>query len=134
MANKFLYPTIEQVLDLHEDAVRLFGGRSPIHDFTMLHSAIERPKATFGGVDLYPDVYTKAAALISSMVLNHPFDDGNKRTALLTTLLFFHLNGYELLCEQFGDETYDFVLGIDLKKYDFDAVVKWLKNHVKKNQ
>ena len=132
MTNKFYYPTLEQVLDLHEGAVKRFGGRFGMNDFTMLHSAIERPKATFGGQDLYPDIYTKAAALISSMILNHLFDDGNKRSALLTTMLFFHLNGYELTIAEFSAETYEFVLGIDLKKYDFAGVTRWLKGHIRK--
>jgi death-on-curing protein len=134
MANNFLYPTLEQVLDIHEDAVKQFGGRLPVNDFTMLHSALERPKVTFGGQDLYPDIFTKAAALISSLILNHPFDDGNKRTALLTTMLFIELNGYELTVKKFSDETYEFVVGIDLKKYDFDEFLEWLKMNVKKKK
>jgi len=134
MARKFYYPTLEQVLDLHTEAVARFGGRADIHDFTLLHSALERPKATFGGEDLYPEIHAKAAALISSLVLNHPFDDGNKRTALLTTALFFHLNGYELTIEEFSAQTYEFMIGIDLKKYDFRGIVTWFKSHVQKKK
>ena len=132
MEKTIKYPTLEQVLWLHESAVAHFGGRMDMHDFTLLHSAIERPKVTFGGQDLYTGIFEKAAALIQSMILNHPFDDGNKRTALLTTMLFLHLNGYTLITETFSEETYEFVVGIDLKKYDFDATVAWLKAHVKK--
>jgi death on curing protein len=123
------YPTIEQAIDLHEAAIKIFGGRMPINDFTMLHSALERPKVTFGGKDLYPDIFTKGAALIQSMILNHPFDDGNKRTALLITALFFHLNGYELSVEKFSQATYEFVVNIDLKRCDFEKTVIWLKKH-----
>lgn len=132
MASDVRYPTIEQVLDIHEEAVKRFGGRLPINDFAMLHSALERPKATFGGQDLYSDIFTKAAALISSLILNHPFDDGNKRTALLTTMLFFELNGHELTIKEFSEETYEFVVGIDLKHYGFEGIITWLKKHVKK--
>ena len=132
MVREFVYPTIEQALDLHEDAVKLFGGRLGINDFTMLHSALERPKVTFGGNDLYPDIFTKAAALISSLILNHPFDDGNKRTALTVTALFLHLNGFKLQTELYSEESYEFVIGIDLKRYDFDDIVTWFKTHTKK--
>ena len=134
MVNQFKYPTLEQVLDLHEDGVNLFGGRLPINDFTMLHSAIERPKATFGGQDLYPDIYTKAAALIQSLILNHPFDDGNKRTALMTTVLFFHLNRYVLDTTVFSEATYEFVIKIDLKEYSFEYIVEWFKKYAKKTK
>ncbi len=132
MVKPMKYPTLEQVFDLHEEAIRQFGGRGDIHDFTLLHSALERPKVTFGGIDLYPDIFKKAAALIQSLILNHPFDDGNKRTALLTTALFFHLNGYELRSATYSDETYEFVVGIDLKKYDFKSTVNWLRKHTRK--
>ncbi|RJR14756.1 type II toxin-antitoxin system death-on-curing family toxin [Candidatus Microgenomates bacterium] len=129
---KTIFPTLEQVLDIHEEMLSQFGGTSGINDFTLLHSAVERPKASFGGIDLYPDIFTKAAALIQSVVLNHPFHDGNKRTALTLTALFLHMNGYKLLTKLYGQETYEFMVGIDFKKYDFDAIVSWLKAHTKK--
>ena len=134
MTRFFNYPTIEQALDLHEEAIQRFGGRMSIHDFTLLHSALERPKVSFAGKDLYPDIYSKAAALIQSMILNHPFDDGNKRTALLVTALFFELNGYEWLTEKFAQNTYKFVVGIDLKKYGFEEMMIWFKNHCRKKR
>lgn len=132
MESNFRYPTFEQALDLHEDAINLFGGRFPVNDYTMLHSALERPKVTFAGRDLYPDIFTKAAALIESLVLNHPFDDGNKRTALLVTALFFNLNHYELLTERFSSEMYTFMKSIDLKQSRFPEIVSWFKTHVRK--
>jgi len=62
----------------------------------LLESALARPQATFEGVDLYSDLWTKAASLMHSLVQNHPFIDGNKRTALVATGLFVELNGFEL--------------------------------------
>ena len=76
------YLSLEDVLLYHERIIQESGGSEGIRDFGLLHSAIERPKASFAGKDLYQDIFTKAAALVHSLVLNHPFIDANKRTAL----------------------------------------------------
>lgn len=62
-----------------------------------LLSAINEPRQTFDGKDLYLDVFTKAGALMRSLILNHPFYDGNKRVAVQAALVFLELNGYELI-------------------------------------
>ena len=82
------YLFIDEVMVIHDRMIKLFGGREDVHDFTMLYSAIERCKATFGGRDLYPNIFDKASALVQSLILNHPFDDGNKRTAFASCALF----------------------------------------------
>lgn len=82
-----------------EDALRfseLEVGPELLADFGLLESAILRPQATFGGVDLYPDFSTKAAVLVFSLIRNHPFIDGNKRTGVGALDAFCLLNGYEL--------------------------------------
>lgn len=125
------YISIEEVMAIHMEMIKLFGGRPDVHDFTMLHSAVERCKATFGGEDLYPRICEKAAALISSLILNHPFDDGNKRTAITSCARFMFLNGYVLNLPK--DESIQFTLDIDAHQIDFEQIATWLKNHTKKN-
>jgi len=124
------YLEIDEVLFIHEIMISLYGGRGDIHDFTMLHSAIERPKATFGGKDLYPTIFEKAAALIQSLILNHPFDDGNKRTAVTSTARFFYINGYQLKLPL--KKSIQFTLDIDSHKLSFEEIVSWFKKHAKR--
>lgn len=107
--------------------IELFGGRKDVHDFTLLHSAVERCKATFGGIDLYPTIFEKAAALIQSLILNHPFDDGNKRTAISSCALFLFINGWELDLPK--KKSIKFTLDIDSHKISFKQIASWLKRH-----
>jgi death-on-curing protein len=76
------YLSIEQVRALHADQLRLYGGATGLRDNGALESAVARPAMTFGGEDLYEDLASKASALMHSLVLNHPFVDGNKRIGL----------------------------------------------------
>ncbi len=124
------YLSIEEVLAIHQEMITLFGGREDIHDFTLLHSAIERPKATFGGKDLYPTIFEKTAALIQSLILNHPFDDGNKRTAITSSARFLFINGWLLHLPL--EEAMQFTLDIDSHRLNFDRIVLWLKKHSKR--
>lgn len=123
------YLEIDEVLAIHETMIELFGGRSDIHDFSLLHSAVERSKATFGGADLYDSIFEKAAALIQSLILNHPFDDGNKRTAITSTARFLWINGYNLKLPI--DESIQFTLDIDGHRINFEETAQWLENHCK---
>lgn len=108
------------------------GGRKGILDFTLLHSAIERPKATFGGYDLYPTLFDKVAALIHSMIQNHPFNDGNKRTALAVTVRFLALNGFQLTNNL--ALLVPFTLAIQNHKYAFEDISSWLNKHSRKRR
>lgn len=125
------YLEIDEVLLIHQTMTEMFGGRPDIHDFTMLHSAVERPKVTFGGVDLYPTIFEKAAAMIHSLILNHPFDDGNKRTAISSTARFLYINGWELQLPI--KESIKFTLNIDSHKLSLEKIAVWLKKHAKKS-
>ncbi|HLL60547.1 MAG TPA: type II toxin-antitoxin system death-on-curing family toxin [Candidatus Nitrosocosmicus sp.] len=121
------YISIEEVLAIHEEMIRLFGGRLEVHDFTLLHSAVERPKASFDGKDLYTSIFDKATALIQSLILNHPFDDGNKRTALTSCAFFLSSNHFELSLQK--DEAIQFTLDIDSHALSFEEISRWLKEH-----
>jgi len=124
------YLFIDEVIVIHSRMIELFGGREGIRDFTMLHSAIERCRATFGGRDLYPTIFNKASALIQSLILNHPFNDGNKRTAFTSCVLFLYYNQYKL--EYLKSEAIQFTLDVDSHKLNFEQISLWLQKHSKK--
>jgi death-on-curing protein len=87
--------SLEQVLELHRLQRRRFGGAGGLRDRGALEAALGRPQMTFGGEDLYPDVAAKAAALMHSLVMNHPFVDGNKRVGAHAGILFLVANEVE---------------------------------------
>jgi death-on-curing protein len=95
---RYLEP--EEVLLIHERILDKFGGAGGLRDGGLLDSAVNRPRAAFGGRNLYPDIFAKAAALGHSLVLNHPFVDGNKRTAWEAMHTLVEENGYSLRAEQ----------------------------------
>ena len=89
----YLYP--KQIVYLHQRIVAVSGGSGGVRSQHLLESAVYRPQASFGGQDLYPDVFIKAAVLGHSLISNHPFIDGNKRTSLASALVFLRLNGID---------------------------------------
>jgi len=121
------YPTLEQALFLHDDIVKDTGGSKGVRDFGLLHSAIERPKASFAGKDLYPTIFLKAAALLHSLTLNHPFIDGNKRTAVALTVRLFLINKRPLKAKQ--KKLIKLSLEIENKKKNIEQIADWLKKH-----
>jgi len=90
------YLIAEQVLFIHARLVVEIGGSHGIRDLGLLESAVARPQATFEGNDLYPDIFHKAAALMESLIGNHPFVDGNKRIGISSAVLFLRINGWKL--------------------------------------
>jgi death-on-curing protein len=122
--------SLDEVIAIHDNMVSLYGGSHGIRDLGLVESAISRPKATFGGKDLYPDIFTKAAALFHSLMFNHAFVDGNKRTTISTTARFLHLNGYELDVSM--REFVDFPLRVENNHLSYEEIAKWLKKHAKK--
>jgi death on curing protein len=85
-----------QVEALHSELMKVFGGRRGLRDRASPESAVARPGMTFAGEDLYPDLAAKAAALMHSLVVNHPFVDGNKRTGAAAAELVAEVNGWRL--------------------------------------
>lgn len=88
--------TLIEVLALHRMVIEQSGGAFGIRNVGLLESAIAQPRMTFGGEDLYPSLLEKAAALGFSIIMNHPFVDGNKRTGHAATETFLVLNGMEI--------------------------------------
>lgn len=122
-----LYVDIGQVCLIHTLIINRAGSLAGVRDFSLLHSAVERPKATFEGTDLYPTIFDKAAALLQSLCLNHPFTDGNKRTAWSSTHKFMWDNGFHLKAKK--TEAADFMVYVDNKKPDITKISNWLKTH-----
>lgn len=86
------YLTVNQVISFHDDLVNNFGGLHGIRDKNLLLSALQAPKASFDGKEMYPSIYEKAAVYMYHIAKNHPFNDGNKRTAFVSVLAFLKAN------------------------------------------
>ncbi len=123
--------TKEIILRLHELSIIEFGGAQGIRDEGLVESAIARPYQTFGGVDLYPTVFEKAAAIVQSIIINHPFIDGNKRTGFLAMLAMLSEEGCSLSAK--NDLIYTFVIDISTGTKRFEEIVEWLKANTTAN-
>lgn len=121
---------IVEIYAIHEAVITRAGTKASVRDFALLHSAVERPKATFQGQYLYPTIFLKAGALLQSLCMNHPFTDGNKRTAWMSTKRFLFLNGFHLKAE--AKAAVDFMIQVDNEKLELPVIVSWLKKHSKK--
>jgi death-on-curing protein len=117
------YLTVEEVLEINAEVM---GGEHALREQGLLESAIARPQASAFGTDAYPDLASKAAALLHSLILNHAFVDGNKRTAVLSTLVFLDLNGYTIRWEQ--NEALHFVLDLTTHQIDIEDAVTFLRS------
>lgn len=125
-----VYVSIEQALALHEALARDFGGSSALRDRGLLESAVARPAMTFGGEDLYPDVATKAAALMHSLVLNHPVIDGNKRIGSAAAEFFAERNSYVLTTTD--QELIDMTLAVAKGKIEVEALAIWFRQRLQR--
>ena len=122
-----LYLTAEQVLFVHFRLLNETGGEHGIRDIGLLQSAIARPQATFDRQELYTDIFEKAAALMESLINNHPFIDGNKRTGIACTVLFLKQNGFSFSAK--NRELEKFTLRVASSKVGRSEIMKWLKDH-----
>ncbi len=120
-----LYLSVQQLLRLHEIQLRAFGGSAGLRDRGGLEAAAARPQMTFGGDDLYPDLAAKAAALMHSLVMNHPFVDGNKRVGAMAAELFLAANGHEL--EADDEALADLTLAIARGEVPAEALTVWIR-------
>ena len=114
---------LDDVLDL---ARQLLGDPPPVRDVGLLGSAVARPRTTVGGSDAYPTVWTKAAALLQSLVTNHPLVDGNKRLGWLSTAVFLELNDASVAGAT-NDEVYDLVMRVASSSTTVDALADALE-------
>ncbi|HEY4326289.1 MAG TPA: type II toxin-antitoxin system death-on-curing family toxin [Mucilaginibacter sp.] len=114
---------------IHNKLIDEPGGGNGIRDKGALEAALNRPYATFDRVDLYPTPLDKAAALFESVIINHPFIDGNKRTAYV--LMKFLLFKSGILIEASTDEKYKMVIDASKGKIRFDEIKAWLQSNTK---
>lgn len=124
------YLNAEQVLFIHSRLIDETGGMQGLRDLGLLESAVSRPQVVFNNEELYPTIFHKAAALAESLIKNHPFIDGNKRTAITSTAIFLQINGYILKTSQ--RELVDFTLALATRKSYLNQAVIWLEEHTSK--
>ena len=110
--------SVKEAEEIHKILIEAFGGSHGLRDKAGLDSALARPFQTFGNNDLYPTSVHKAAALIESLLVNHPFIDGNKRTGYVLMRIFLIDNGLDINATQ--EEKYNFVLNIASGKTKFE--------------
>ena len=119
--------SVEQVLKIHGIAIEKFGAANGVRDLGGLQSALPRPFQTFGGTDLYPTIFEKAAAIGESLIMNHPFIDGNKRTGYLLMEALLRFGGYKINSDD--EELYNFVISISTGATSFEEIVEWLQKN-----
>lgn len=122
--------TLQQTEAIHQLLIENFGGGNGIRDINGLESALARPFQQFDGVDLYETIILKSSALVESILINHPFIDGNKRTGY--TLLRYFLLSNHLDIEASQDGKYEFIIAIASGQIKFDEIAVWLEKHVRK--
>ena len=118
------YPSIQEVIALHDALIDLFGGARGIRDEGALASAIMRPQ-----IGYYDTLIKEAAALLESLAMNHPFVDGNKRAALAATDVFLRLNGWSIDCDSLETHAH-FMHLFETNSFRFAELAVWLDGHV----
>ena len=122
-----LFLTLDEVLSLHSEQIRLFGGSSGIRDLGLLQSALGNVEATFDDAFLHETIFAMAAAYLHGICRNHPFIDGNKRTAVAAALTFLEMNGAEVDADE--DEFYNLVIGVAEGHSSKAAITVFLEKH-----
>ncbi len=114
----------DELLEIHARLIERFGGESGIRDLGLLDSALFRPQTGY-----YEDLAEMGAALFESLIMNHPFVDGNKRIAFFATDVFFRLNGYKL--EVSADEAHPFLIGLlETGECSYDNLLPWIRRSI----
>lgn len=115
----------QEVLEIHQVLIGAFGGSQGVRDENGLKSALERPFGGFGGSEFYPSPEEKAGAILESIINNHPFVDGNKRTGYVLMRLVLMNFGKDIQASQ--DEKYNFIIAVASGQLDFKQIVIWIK-------
>lgn len=124
-----IFLTTEEVVAGHYFLMKQMNDldQAGIKDLAVLESAVNRPMQTVFGEDAYPTLFDKAAAFLESLVKNHCFVNGNKRTAYLSTKAFLRVNGYEFNMAR--DETVEFIVDIAMGKYELKDISKRIEKY-----
>ena len=123
------YLSAEEILVIHDETIEKEGGVLGIRDVGLLYSQAERPKMAMMGQEFYPDVFSKAAAILEGLATYHVFADGNKRTAFIACAAFMGINGFELVVP--STSAFRFILAVVNKKKDVQEIAAWLKRYSK---
>lgn len=124
------YISLEQLLALHVLAIEQFGGSDGLRDLGRLESALATQRQEVFGQELYANIYDKAAALLRGIVGDHPFVDGNKRTAMLAALTLLEINGHTFVAKP--GELEDFAVLVATDHLDMPIISAWLQAHASK--
>jgi len=124
---KFLNEAL--VLKIHNQQIEKFGGTDGIRDQGLFESALAQPQATFSGELLHPTIFEQATAYLYHLIMNHPFIDGNKRTAFAVMDTFIRFNGYSLILSD--TEAYEIVLQVAKSEMSKTALTKRLRESIK---
>lgn len=122
------YLTLSEVLEIYRRVMEQWGGTTGVRDFGALESAVAQPQMTFSGEDLYPALIEKAAALGYSIIQNHPFIDGNKRTGHAAMEIYLLLNDHEIDADV--DEQVSLILTVASGRMDRPAFTEWPRGHI----
>ncbi len=122
------YLTLPEVLDLHRRVIEQSGGADGVRELGGVESAVAQPQMSFGGEELYPTIESKATVLCFSLVMNHPFVDGNKRIGHAAMETFLILNGYELVVDVENAE--DVILTLAAGDLSREGLLKWVASHI----
>lgn len=124
--------TLEQLLELHALVIGETGGSDGLRDLGRLESVIATQTQNVFGEELYTTLFEKGAAIIRGIIADHPFIDGNKRTAMLTGLTFLELNELSFVAEI--GELEDFAVSVTTDRLEVAEIAAWLKSHSQKEQ
>ena len=120
---------LQTVKDVHNILIDKFGGSKGIRDLGGLEAALARPHATFDKQDLYPTVIEKASAIFESLIINHPFMDGNKRTAYVLMRLTLLESGFDIVASQ--NEKYEMTISASKGEFRFEDIKQWISERIK---
>ena len=124
--NTIQFLTLDEVLAIHDRLIEAFGGAEGVRDLGLLESALYRPQTGY-----YEDIIQMSAALFESLLMNHPFLDGNKRAAFFATDTFLRLNGYRI--EADTKSAYSFIISLlESNAVQMDVLAEWIKDHIGK--
>ena len=123
-AERVLFLSLDEALAIHERLIECFGGASGVRDLGLLESALYRPQTGY-----YRDLAELATALFESLLMNHPFIDGNKRVAFFATDVFLHLNGWAFEVEPRAAHAFLVEL-LDQGRCDFERLLPWIRRSV----
>lgn len=125
-SDRIVYLSVDEVLAIHGELISRFGGSSGVRDLGLLESALHRPRSGY-----YADVVEMAAAMFESLLMNHPFVDGNKRVAFFAADVFLRLNGWRIQVD--SREAHAFLIGLlEANTADFAHLEPWIRQSVER--